>query len=393
MSGVVLVALAAAFSARPLFDSWKAQQAAEFRKRELQYRVSCLAAYDKLHWEKVESIAREWTNWNANTSDGWLLLGDALQQQADYVGAVNALLMVPETSHKAVPSYLEASHLQFGMAGQPRKGVETCRRILTIEPSCMDAWRRIIFFYAITLERAEMLQAIQHAIRAGGAPREAYVYLVLADHLMFTNGFELASRWSTAQPDDDLFTVARAIHLNEILDRAEDQDAEPQSARDARRKSLRDLLSQFPQNTQLLRFFLSQSLLDVQVTQVGQLLAMLPDVAASDSVFWRIRGWYLKEQGQLQQAAEAYRTSLELHAFDWRARFELSEVERQLGNTDEARELRSVGLLGKELRKELVQLPNATEVSPELLKKIEFYARRCGDRGVADAIRVKFFQN
>ena len=62
------------------------------------------------------------------------------------------------------------------------------------------------------------------------------MYLVLADHLMFTNGIELTSRWGAAQPDVDLFNVARSIHLNETLDLAESQDTEPPSARDARRK-------------------------------------------------------------------------------------------------------------------------------------------------------------
>ncbi len=132
--------------------------------------------------------------------------------------------------------------------------------------------------------------------------------------------------------------------------------------------------------------------LDTQTEEVGRILAMLPEESAGDSLFWRFRGWYLSQQGQLQQAAEAYRTSLDLHAFDWRARFELSDIERQLGNADEARELRAVGLMGKDLRKELTQLPNALEVPPELMQRIELYARRCGERPIADAIRVQFFQ-
>ena len=72
-----------------------------FGKKEALFRVDCLAAHDNYDWEKVASIAREWTAWNANTSDGWLLLGDALQQRADYIGAVDALLSVPEQSPKA----------------------------------------------------------------------------------------------------------------------------------------------------------------------------------------------------------------------------------------------------------------------------------------------------
>jgi tetratricopeptide (TPR) repeat protein len=386
------VALLAAFATRPLYESWKAQQAAKFRKKEALYRVDCLAAHNKNDWDKVESIAREWTAWHANTSDGWLLLGDALQQRADYAGAVDALLSVPEESRKAAAAYLEASHILFGPAGQPLKGVEICRRVVDIEPTSVDAWRRLIFFYAITLQRTEMLTEIDNAIRAHGTPPEAYVYLVLADHLMFTNGVELTSRWGAAQPDVDLFSVARSIHLNETLDHAESQDAEPQSARDARRKLIEGLLSQFPQNPPLLRYFLNRYVQHGQTEEAGRILAMLPEESASDSLFWRFRGWYLSQQGQLEQAAEAYRTSLELHAFDWRARFELSDVERQLGNADEARDLRAVGLMGKDLRKELTQLPNALEVPPELMQRIELYARRCGDRPIADAIRVQFFQ-
>ncbi|MCP4169508.1 MAG: hypothetical protein GY758_01905 [Fuerstiella sp.] len=387
-----VLVLVAAFATRPLYESWQAQQAAKFRKKEALFRVDCLAAHDNYDWEKVASIAREWTAWNANTSDGWLLLGDALQQRADYIGAVDALLSVPEQSPKAPAAYLEASHILFGPAGQPLKGVEICKRVVEIDPTSVDAWRRLIFFNAITLQRTEMLTEIENAIRAQAAPPEAYVYLVLADHLMFTNGIELTSRWGAAQPDVDLFNVARSIHLNETLDLAESQDTEPPSARDARRKSLAGLLSQFPQNPQLLRHFLNRHILDTQTEEVGRILAMLPEESAGDSLFWRFRGWYLSQQGQLQQAAEAYRTSLDLHAFDWRARFELSDIERQLGNADEARELRAVGLMGKDLRKELTQLPNALEVPPELMQRIELYARRCGERPIADAIRVQFFQ-
>lgn len=384
---VVVLSAVAAISARPLYRSWQQSQAAEFRRTEIRFRSEGLAAHDQGDIEKVLEIAEEWTQWNPNTDDGWLLLADALQSQADFSGTVEALLAVPKSSEKAVPAYLEASHLQFGIAGQPLEGVETCRKILAITPQTIEAQRRIIFYYAITLQRTEMLAEIQNAIAAGEVPLEAFVYLMLADHLMFSNGMELTARWSAAKPETEVFIVAQAIHLNDTLDRAESQDAEPPAARKARRASIRKLLSRFPANLPLFRYFLNQAMINVEIAEVGKLLNSLPDTAVTDSVIWRIRGWYLKEQGQLEAAAEAYRNSLKLHAMDWRARFELSEVIRQLGDSDEARELRTVGLLGKDLRKELVQLPNALEVTPELLKRIEFFARRCGESIVAESIR------
>lgn len=390
--GIGFVAMIAAFSAKPIYDLWEQRQRKEFRRQESRFRDECLTEHDNHDWGQVESIGREWTKWNPGTSDGWLLLGDALQQQGHYAEAVSALLKVPETSHKAVPAFLEASHLQFGIAGQPLEGVETCRQILKLDPQCIEARRRLIFYNAITLQRNEMLAEIRKAIEAQAAPPEAYVYLILADHLMFSNGFELTLRWKTARPDVDLFAVAHAIHMNQTLDHAEKKDAESESARDARYKSIRSLLETFPASPQLLRYFLDKAILDAQLTEVGRLLAMLPEDALNDSLFWRNRGWYLRELGQLEQSAKAYQTSLELHSLDWRARFEMSDVERQLGHKEEAGKLQSVGLRGKELRKQLVQLPNALDVSPELMKQIELYARLCGDRVVADSIRTQLRQ-
>lgn len=359
------------------------------KRYEDQLRIECQQSYQTQDWDQLQNTAEKWVKFNRESADGWLFLADAAQKKGDFERTIECLKRIPQSHPKAIPALLEASHLQFGLMNRPRDGVKTCREILKINPRVGAAHQRLIFWYALTIQRLSMIAQIREAIRQESESPDAYVYLMLSDHLSFTNGYALNSRWLTSDPQSELLIVARAVHMDDSLSRLENKDQEPEQARLAREQLMRDYLKQYPSNPALLRYFLRSSAAAGDVEQVGRLLEQVPDEAADDSVFWRYRGWYHAAFSEFEQSEQAYRRAIELFPLDWHVWHELAGVLRRTGDLKVAEEMEKLALAGKQLRKELLQLPDAQAVPPSLLERIGLYAKSCGDRQVAEAIKAR----
>ena len=72
------------------------------------------------------------------------------------------------------------------------------------------------------------------------------------------------------------------------------------------------------------------------------------------------------------------RTALELHPVDWRSRLLLAAVLRRLGRPEEAAEASRIALLGKELHRELLELPNAVSWDEEVGARMYQYIEQSG---------------
>ena len=352
------------------------EQARWKRRAELNTRCRQLSAEGK--WVELEQLAREWRQWNPDSDESLLFLADARLNQGDVVEAQDYLQRLPDTSDKIIPSLLLASELQLGPGNLPLAAPETLERVLKIDPSSSTAQQRLIFFYALTLQRTKMLKQLRQAVATRSEPIEAYVYLVLSSHMSLTNGISYTSRWLQSDPENELLRVARAVHYADTMDSAASADDEPEAEKQARYQVMVNLLNEFPQNHALLRYFLRKKMQDFDVEAVGQMLEQIPE-STDSSVFWRYRGWHHAQNDELQKAERAYRKSLDLDRLDWHVWHELAGVLRRKGELDEAEELQKISVTGKDLRKELRQMTNVAAVSPELLVRIRDYAEMCGD--------------
>ena len=146
-------------------------------------------------------------------------------------------------------------------------------------------------------------------------------------------------------------------------------------------------MKQYPSNPPLLRHFLALAVEQSDIAEVGRLLKQVAPESSEDSVFWRYRGWYYAAVEDFEQAEVAYRKAGMLFRLDWHVWHELAAVLRRKGELDEAEYLERVALEGKTLRKELMQLPDVSKLTPEILERIGNYAEHCGDNLVAEAVR------
>ena len=351
------------------------------------FRSDCDRAMSEQDWTSLAAVAGTWAKWEPAEADAWLYLGEACSQLSDHAAAVDALSHIPDESEKAHPALLIASDLQFGPLNQPLNAVATLNRLLKINPRSTTARQRLIYFYAVTLQRQEMLNAIRDALEYQSEPPESYVYLVIADHLSFSNGVAETDKWMKSAPDAEVFQVARVLQL---VDRIENADSPaPENLRKSAFAELDKLTKLYPENLALYRYQMEAAARDQDLAKMEQLMQSEPLEAETDSVICRHKGWYYLRTGEIEKAEHAVRTSLELFPLDWHAWNELSSVFRRLGKLDEAEATAKIALEGKELRKELVQLPNARRLSASQLQRIGKYAESAGDDTVSDLVSFR----
>jgi hypothetical protein len=74
---------------------------------------------------------------------------------------------------------------------------------------------------------------------------------------------------------------------------------------------------------------------------------------------------------------------------DWKSHHALGAVERVLGNAEAAARHADLGSRGKQLEREIHELPNAAQVGPELLQSLMNYAEDCGEKEIAAGLAYR----
>ncbi len=341
------------------------------------------------NWEGLEVAAVQWTKVDPQAADAWLNAAEAVQQQGRLDETIEFLLQVPQKDPKSRHAFLYASEMQLGEARQPAQGLETLARLRRMAPSAEAVRSKLISLYAMTLQRERMIEEIRDAFQYRAEPPEAYVYLMIADHLSFTNGFQLNTQWLAAEPDSELFAVARSLQLADTLRKLENQTPETQIQREAAEAELVNLSEKFPQNRTLILAAIRTAIDDEDVAQVGQLLDSLPAAVEPDSLSLRYKGWHLMKTGQAAEAEQSYLKSIALLPLDWHSWHELANVLRQQARLEDAAAAAELAVIGKELRKDCMALPDAGKANPELLSRMYSYASAVGANDVAAAIRFR----
>lgn len=378
LAAVAVMVLAA--GARPAWQWWRGY-------RTEQYRVACQAATADGAWDRLKSASSQWLAWDGASDDARMFLAEACVQRSELEAAVDALGAVDDSYNGVLEALAIRGDLLFTDLNRPYEAEETWQRMLAINPRADLARQRLIYLYAMTFQRERMIDHIYRAMELGCEPPEAYAYLLLAHEVTFSDGLRITNQWLETYPDDVTLNVANALYLARFS---------PENTVNIYGMSLivagdeslvTDCLEKHPSHVEVLAYHIDKAIIAGDAERVLELLAQCPAEAERDARFWRYRGWYLAAQDKFREAEEAMRIGLEIHPFDWRGRLALAGVLRQLDRPEEAAEAAEIADVGKELHRELFQLPNARALNADVSEQIDEYLELCGDQTVLRAWR------
>jgi tetratricopeptide (TPR) repeat protein len=344
-------------------------------------------------WKKVERNALEWHLWEPDLAKPLIFAAEAAGKRGNTINKalyLYELVKIPAgepgtaADRDTVAGLLELSDMQFQQLNEPKAGAATCLHIIKIEPKNRDAHHRLGFYYAMSRQRTEMIAESRRAIAVGAETPDSFLYLMGADWLRFSNGETVNVQWVQSDPEYEPFRVAAVTHYFYSLAMTEETVTEEGKAQS---KLIADgILDRFPKNLEALCLHLDLGTFRGQVDQVIKLLETAPKDSAQDSRFWRYSGWVHEQTGNLKKAEEAYKKSLEIHPYDERTYHWLAGVCRQLGKVEESEKYQQLAVLGTEIKRESLQLPDTLSLPPELLKKMADYADGAGDKVVAERL-------
>ncbi len=359
-----------------------------------RYRVSsleaaCNAARRAKRWPELEQLSTQWIEWEQEKATPWLYAAEAADEQGQQIRSASYLYYLPNDDPRTPAALLELSHLQFGALNQPIAAAKTCERILRIQPAIAEAHRRLVFYYAMSRQRAEMIREARRAIGVGCDTPETYLYLLGADWITFTNGYEINQKWLHSSPGNEVFVVAGGCHR--VRSKSMDETIEPKDANGVSQSELmmNDLLAEFPKNLELLAYHLDLASLRGDETRVTELLSQAPPESQADSRFWRYKGWVHESRHEFDEAEAAYLKAIELNPFDGQAHHELAAIYRRFKDLPLVEKYQTLAILGKAIMRECLQLPNSQSISDELLQKMANYADLCGDDLTAARLRER----
>jgi tetratricopeptide (TPR) repeat protein len=367
-----------------------------YRLRSMAFEVAELRSAGK--WRTVEPLAVKWGQADPTAAEPWLIAAEAAEQLGSPDRMAQYLERLPPDDPRTPDLLLELATIYFGPLNKPLQGVVACEKAIELAPEHREARRRLLFYYGITMQREKIVRAAREAIEVGADSQETYVYLMGANWLSFSNAYELNGKWLKSGGDDEVFGIAEALHWRGATKNDPKIAALPEVDRERIRKAeqvemLNKYFERYPQNTELLAFFLEESSVRGDVEEVEKLLGAVPSSAANDNRFWQYKGWYHAALAEWDEAEKCYRKAMELHPYAWRSQFELADVLRKSGRLDEVERLASLSLEGKDLQKTILQLPDVQSVPMNVFARMQDYSSRCGDSEVAKRMSARMLQH
>lgn len=366
--------------------------AAPFAIRSLkahQFNAACEAARSAEDWYSLRDSARRWVEWEPTASRGWWLAAEAAQQLQDHADLAHCLGKIPPSDPNALLAYSEKANLEWTVLNRPLDALQTSRRVLQMDERVLEVHSRVISFYAMTLQRSKMLQAIRRAIRARAEPRECYSYLMVADLMSFTNGADLNSRWLAAEPDEVRFKIGLAVHTSMSIEQAlGTSTGGRQELKQQADQQLAWFLEKAPSDPVLLTHLMHTAYKASDLNRVAELLQQVSEEAAGDHMVWVFRAWYHSQMDEHERALEAIQEALKLHPISPLARHEYASILRRSQQSGVARQ-QQLAAVGRELRTRVLQLTTAADIDAALLREIQQFAADCGDDLVAAALQYR----
>lgn len=350
---------------------------------------SCRDAVARDDWDVASKLVDKWVARAPDDLEGWLLRAEIAKQRKDWVGTEESLARVPPTDRRYLKIQELRGDLVLDALHRPDRAIDIWKSMLEVDRDSPLAHQRLIYVYAMTLRRAEMIAQIREAIRLRAEPPEAYGYLLAANSLIFSDGYLRTSQWLRESPEDPVLNVARAVfaaRTNPSKGLRMFGDADGLTAN---RQFIEKCFVEYPDNLEVLAFFIDRVLTDGEFDQLEELLSNLPPAADLDSRFWRYRAVLHDSQRDVERAVLACQKAVDLHPLDWKAHHDLGNYARFQNQLEMAEHHSRLGERGKQLEREMLELPNASLAGPELLERMYAYGRDCGDTDFTDGLAYR----
>lgn len=387
--------------------------------RVIELRTLAIEASEALHsgqWRHLEMVSRRWQEKDPNAGMAWLLAAQAAEKLQSPGRMARYVERMPDEDPNKAVALLDVATAYFGPLNQPSLGETACLKSLQLEPNNVEARRRLVFYYCMTLQRAKMIEYARDAIATGTDTPETYVYLIGADWITLSNAADYNGKWLQSSDASENFLVAYLIHwagatgVDAVEQQVDTLAGVDLSARPELQSRLSSLLGPadssdhkqrilecmelYPKNVELLAFKLREAAADGSVDRVSTLLSQVPESAGGDNRFYHYKGWLHETLGENDQAIQAYREALRLNPFDWRSQLKLAGSLRLVGETAEADRLAELAVDGKDLRETIMRLADVQTIPMSVLQSMLDYCRRCGDELVANGLakRVEMIQ-
>ncbi len=382
--------------------------------RVIELRTLALEASEALHtgqWQRLENVSRRWQEKDPNAGMAWLLAAQAAEKLESPGRMVAYIERMPDDDSGKANALMDVATAYFGPLNQPSLGEAACLKSLELQPNNVEARRRLVFYYCMTLQREKLIRFARDAIAVGNETPETYVYLIGADWITLSNAADYNGKWLQSSDSPENFLVAYLVHWAGAAGISSVQDGDVSSvaswsadpALQARiekligpgtdqkqvtdhRQQLLLCMERYPQNSELIAFQLREAAAEGDVDRVAKLLSRVPESAAGDNRFYHYKGWLHETLGENDDAIVAYRDALRFNPFDWRTQLKLAGVLRLAGKTDEADRLAALGVDGKNLRETIMRLADVQSLPMPVLESMLDYCQRCGDKIVADGL-------
>lgn len=356
------------------------------RSRIAALQRDCELAAKQENWSELNRASRVWTHLAPATPEAWVARAEARRRLFDFAGTAAALDRIP----KSFPRFPELTLLRADLLLSEIRNVPAAEaawnQVLEVDPLSAQAWQRLIYVYAMTLRRTELMDLIRRAALLQREPAEAYVYAMTWSDMSFSDGAVRLLEWTQVTPEVEPLEVALAIYMASAPFRSSsalfpDPELVPGSM--ARVERCRTL---YPHNANLVAFLIDLAITDGDVEAVERLLGDARGTE-SDARFPRYRGWLLETRRQPAEADQEYRKAIALHPLDWKTRQQRGGVLRTLGQTDAAKRESELALRGKRIGRSLSQLPTAADADEGLMREVLAYMEDCGEQELATALR------
>jgi len=356
------------------------------RSRIAKFQQDCQRAAKQENWSDLNASSRAWTNLDPASPEAWVARAEARRRLYDFPGTAEALGKIP----KSFPRFSELALLRADLLLSEIRDVpaaeRTWREVLEVDPLSPQAWQRLIYVYAMTLRRPEMMTAIRRAAFLQREPAEAYVYAMTWSDMSFSDGALRLLEWTQVTPGIEPLEVALATYMATAPYRTSsglfpDPELVPGSMAGVDRCRLH-----YPHNANLLAFLIDRAMVEGDIDGVERLLQDARDVEA-DARFPRYRGWVLELRRQPAEADREYQRAIALYPLDWKTRQQRGGVLRILGQAAAAKRESELALRGKRIGRSLAALPTAADADENLMREVLAYMDDCGEHELASALR------
>ena len=354
-------------------------------------RASCQRWQTEQNWAKLLLAAQEWRRLEPDNRSAMQAGATAAKELRQPASVVEFLKNYPAESKEDIPWLTMLADMQFGPLRTPLEGIKPSLQILKIDPRAIDIRRRLIFFYAVTVQPVELLSQVREAAESEGDLPEFYAYAFLADGLKLRNALERIKGWMSTEREE-VMMVAYALNTARNLEGGvppvdEVEATKLRNSQAQRASYLQKLRDMFPHNHQVLAYDLGQAVNAGQTLTCAELLKQATSIADTDYRFWRARGWLLLKAGDLSEAQQAFTEALRLHPIDWRTRYYQAELSRRDRNLEFADQQYQLAADGKQLEADFLAAADVQRISPELFFRLREFAHKCGDELTARRLK------